>query len=40
LHTGRIAEAKQFAEIGLAHLGRAKGLENEFRNMLAVEERE
>jgi hypothetical protein len=37
LHTGRTADAKQFAEIGLAHVGPAIGLKNEFRKILAIE---
>jgi hypothetical protein len=35
LRTGRIVDAKQFAEIGLAHVGPAVGLKNEFRKILA-----
>jgi hypothetical protein len=37
LHTGRIADAKAFAEIGLAKAGPAFALNSEFRNIIAIE---
>jgi hypothetical protein len=37
LHAGRITDAKQFAEFGLARVGRAIGLKNEFRKILAIQ---
>ena len=37
LYTNRIADAKQFAEIGLRHVGPATGLINEFHKILATE---
>ena len=36
LHTGRIADAKQFAEFGLAHAGPKSALKHEFRKILAI----
>jgi len=36
VHTGRSADAKQFAEIGLAHVGPAIGLKNEFQKIVAA----
>ncbi len=36
LHTGRIADAHQFAEFGLAHSGPAVALKSEFRKILAT----
>lgn len=36
LHTGRIADAHKFAEIGLARVGPAVALKNEFRKVLAA----
>jgi len=38
LRAGRRADAKQFAEFGLARVGPAIGLKNEFRKILATEE--
>jgi hypothetical protein len=37
LRTGRIADAKKFAETGLANVGPAIGLKSEFNKILAVE---
>lgn len=37
LKTGRITDAKQFAEIGQAQVGPAIGLKDEFRKILAIE---
>ncbi len=36
LEAGRIEEARQFAEFGLARVGPAVGLKNEFRKILAT----
>ena len=37
LHTGRTADAKQFAEIGLAHVGHAITLKNELQKIISIE---
>lgn len=37
LHAGRITDAKQFAEFGLARVGPAIALKNEFRKILATQ---
>lgn len=36
IQTGRIADAKQFAEFGLANVGQAVGLKDKFRKILAT----
>jgi hypothetical protein len=36
-YIGRATEAKQFAELGLAHLGRAIALKSEFEKILAMQ---
>ena len=37
VHTGRTTDAKQFAEIGLAHLGLGTALKGEFQKILAIQ---